>query len=171
MLKLVAYFAILSCSTCAYAGPRVVPQRDLKSPITVYASSDLASTYSQSVEYAIDLWNDASECELFQRIEQPIADVVVTYGDVRGRAVESAKITRPYYVVYRRPADTRHAMIAVAHGLGHVLGVGHDYWESSVMNPVVVSDYEAMLIDDLEPSGYVAVPSNTGRVVGELYCR
>lgn len=152
-------------------GEKEVPwARPLTAPLAVHAED-----FDDATRAAIDLWNDATGCSIFDVAGSPEdADIVVkstdgspcgqTFGvpgllpDHAGGAYIRGDCAE-VHVAY--PGDVRQQVVVVGHELGHLLGLGDDDVGCQLMRGSVKPVYECDVI----------YPSDTDRkAVRERYC-
>jgi hypothetical protein len=151
-------------------------------PVTVDAPA------SPVLDRAIKDWNDAAGCVVLVRHPAP-ADVVVivadefshhagTYtppptGGAGAGPVGAGAGPGTVRLFYAAQGDDVEGYQVTLHELGHALGLGHDGWQGSVMNPngaAGLMDGPAGADVDMNPS-FTVIESETAKAVRRAYCR
>jgi hypothetical protein len=94
-------------------------------PLAIRAASDLRPDEIDTIDRAVDMWNQAADVQLQS---EPLADAV----HIPVRFEEGAGFINGYYddeagevIINRNLADTRERTITLAHELGHAFGLRH----------------------------------------------
>ena len=118
MRRLAALAACLSA--CA-----VVPDRGTlpNAPARVHSVQTVTldpelDAYEDSLEAAVDLWNDAAGAEVLRVVSDGPYDILVTTGRGPAGALACAS-PRAGVILFLQPGDTYQAYLVLAHELGH----------------------------------------------------
>jgi hypothetical protein len=137
-------------SGCEKTTPLKWSKADL--PLTYYIDFDEThKVYVESVTTAALAWNREIGAEVFKRAEDKSkAKVLVQWGSVRDNAGGSTQHTgddsgpKQAVVTLVDASDVRAVHRYAMHELGHVLGLAHDDFKSSVMYPIAPGMTEEM---------------------------